>query len=283
VTLALLEFVSKLSEIDESEKHTETPARREFVQSIERGFAVIKAFSGRSGALTITDVAERTNLSRAAARRFLLTLKDLGYISVEKGYFRLTPRVLELGFTFLSTMRMTDIAQGVMEEVVSVVHESCSLTVLDGKDIVYIARVPANRIMSISLAVGARLPAYPTSMGRVLLSALDSQALDRYLAEVTLEPLTERTLTSKTQLRRILLEVREQGWAIIDQEVEVGVRSVAAAIRDHSARTIAAINISSHASRVSMKQLRSEYLPTVLEAADRISNLLGAPSKTADQ
>lgn len=261
-------------------KPPELSARREYVQSIGRGFAVIKSFSGRADALTITDVAERTGLSRAAARRFLLTFKELGYVSAEDGLFRLTPRILDLGFTFLSTMRLPDVAQATMEEVVATVHESCSITVLDGMDIVYVARVPTKRIMAIALAVGARLPAYPTSMGRVLLASLDPASLDRYLSQVILEPLTARTVTSKPQLSRILDEVREQGWAIIDQEVEVGVRSVATPIRDHSGRTAAAINISSHASRVSMKELRARYLPIVLQAAERISNLLGAPPRS---
>jgi IclR family pca regulon transcriptional regulator len=162
-----------------------------------------------------------------------------------------------------------------MEEVVAKVHESCSISVFDGLDIVYVARVPTKRIMTISLSIGARLPAYATSMGRVLLAGLDSASLDRYLSEVTLKPLTPRTVTSKQQFRRIVDEVREQGWAMIDQEVEVGLRSVAAPIRDHSARTTAAINISSHVSRITMKELRTRHLPIVLQAAARISELLG--------
>ncbi len=253
-------------------------ARREYVQSIERGFAVIKAFSGRADALTITDVARRTGLSRAASRRFLLTLKELGYVAGEDGVFRLTPRVLDLGYTFLSTMRLPDIAQGVMEEVVATVHESCSVTVLDGAEIVYVARVPAKRIMSISLAVGARLPAYPTSMGRVLLSGLSKPALDSYFAEVVLEPLTEHTILDPAELRRAIDQVRERGWAMIDQEVEVGVRSVAAPIRDRSGRIVAATNISSHASRVNLKEMRTVYLPVLLAAAAKISEMMGAPA-----
>lgn len=273
--------MNELSKPSPPHKTPKSSARREYVQSVDRGFAVIKSFSGRSNALTITDVSERTGLSRAAARRFLLTLKELGYVSNEDGLFRLTPRVLHLGFTFLSTMRLPDVALAAMEEVVATLHESCSITVLDGLDIVYVARVPAKRIMSISLGVGAHLPAYPTSMGRVLLAGLDATGIDRYLSEVILEPLTPRTITSKPQLRRILDEVRQQGWAIIDQEVEVGVRSAAAPIRDQSGRTTAAINVSTHASRVSLRELRSRYLPVVRKAADHISNLLGAPPKSS--
>jgi IclR family transcriptional regulator, pca regulon regulatory protein len=253
------------------------PVRHEYVQSIARGFAVIKAFSGQAESLTITDVAQRTKLSRAASRRFLLTLKELGYVAHDAGTFRLTPRVLDLGFTFLSTMKLPAVAQPVMEQVVSTVHESCSVSVLDGVDVVYVARVPAKRIMSISLAVGSRLAAYPTSMGRVLLAALDPESLDRYFAMVKLRPLTGRTITNVAKLRRILKQVREQGWAMVDQEIELGIRSVAAPIRDRSGQTTAAINISSHASRVNLQDMRVRHLSLVLQAAAQISKMLGAP------
>lgn len=239
---------------------------------------MIKAFSGQPEALTIADVARRTGLSRAVSRRFLLTLERLGYVANGGAGFRLTPRVLDLGYTFLSTMRLPDLAQPVMEQLVASVHESCSVSVLDGQEIVYLARVPAKRIMSIALAVGSRLPAYPTSMGRVLLAALDPGALEGYFAAATLRKLTDLTITNQAELRRVLAQVRERGWASCDQEIEVGVRTVATAIRDRSGRTIAAINIASHASRVSFKQLRAHHLPLLLQAAGRISTLLGAPS-----
>jgi IclR family pca regulon transcriptional regulator len=227
--------------------------------------------------LTIADVSRRTGLSRAVARRFLLTLGELGYVASDNRNFRLTPRVLDLGFTFLSTMRLPDVAQPVMEELVSALHESCSVSVLDGQEIVYVVRVPAKRIMSIALVVGTRLPAYPTSMGRVLLAALEPAELEKYLAAAVLRPLTPRTLTDKSELRRILAKVRERGWASVDQEVETGLRSVAAPIRDRSGRTIAAINMSSHVSRVSLKDMRTHHLPAVIQAAGRISAMLGAP------
>jgi len=250
--------------------------RQEFVQSMARGFAVIKAFSSQPDALTIADVARRTGLSRAVSRRFLLTLADLGYIAAADGVFRLTPRVLELGYTFLSSLRLPDVAQPVMEQVVDTLHESCSVSVLDATDIVYVARVPAKRIMAINLAIGSRLPAYPTSMGRVLLAALSPAALDGYFARAELKPLTDRTITSPDELRRVIAQVRERGWAMVDQEVEVGVRSVAAPIVDRSGRTVAAVNVSSHASRVNLKDMRARHLPLLLEAARRISAALGA-------
>jgi IclR family pca regulon transcriptional regulator len=252
--------------------------RREFVQSIERGFAVIKSFSSQTESLTIADVSRRTALSRAVARRFLLTLEDLGYVATDGRSFRLTPRVLDLGFTFLSTMRLPNVAQPVMEELVTALHESCSVSMLDGQEIVYVVRVPAKRIMSISLAVGTRLPAYPTSMGRVLLAGLEPPELEQYLAAAVLRPLTPKTVTDKGELRRILAQVRERGWCSVDQEVEMGLRSVAAPIRDRSGRTIAAINMSSHVSRVSLKDMRAQHLPAVIRAAARISASLGAPA-----
>jgi IclR family pca regulon transcriptional regulator len=254
-----------------------SPIRREFVQSIERGFAVIKAFSSQTESLTIADVSRRTALSRAVARRFLLTLGDLGYVATDGRSFRLTPRVLDLGFTFLSTMRLPNVAQPVMEELVSALHESCSVSMLDGQEIVYVVRVPAKRIMSISLAVGTRLPAYPTSMGRVLLAGLEPPELEHYLAAAVLRPLTPKTVIDKGELRRIVAQVRERGWCSVDQEVEVGLRSVAAPIRDRSGRTIAAINMSSHVSRISLKDMRAQHLPAVIQAAARISASLGAP------
>lgn len=252
--------------------------RHEFVRSTERTFRILKAFTGRPQALTIAEVASRAGLSRAVSRRFLFTLAELGYIAISDGTFRLTPRVLQFGYGFLATMTLPDLAQPIMEDVSAKVHESSSMSVLDGPDIVYVARVPAKRIMTIALAVGARLPAYPTSMGRTLLADLAPAVLDAYLASTPLTPLTARTVTSQGELRRILAQVRERGWALVDQEIEVGVRSVAAPIRDRSGRTVAALNISAHASRVTLKEMRRRHLPLVVDAAARISESLATKS-----
>jgi IclR family pca regulon transcriptional regulator len=215
------------------------------------------------------------------SRRFLLTLDELGYVASRDGVFQLTPRVLELGYTFLSTMRLPDAAQPIMEDVVDRVHESCSVSVLDGAEIVYVVRVPAKRIMAISLAVGSRLPAYPTSMGRVLLAGLSRTELDAYFARAPLRRLTERTVTDRLELERVLSKVRERGWALVDQEVEVGVRSVAAPIHDRDGRVVAAINVSSHAARVNLKEMRTRHLPIVIDAARRISAALGGQPRSA--
>jgi IclR family pca regulon transcriptional regulator len=249
----------------------------EFVQSVSRAFAVIRSFDQDHPALTISEVAQRTGLTRAAARRFLLTLQNLGYIQSTNGHFRLTLRVLDLGYTVLSATKLPDIAQPEMTEIVARLHESCSVSVLDGSEIVYVARVPTKRIMTVSLTVGSRLPAYATSMGRVLLAHLPPEALDAFFQATTLERLTPRTVCSERELRRELARVRERGWALVDQEVEEGVRSVAAPLRDRTGNVLAAINVSAHATRASVRKLRAEFLPLLLEGARRISASLGAP------
>jgi IclR family pca regulon transcriptional regulator len=258
------------------------PARRpEFVHSVGRAFDVIRAFDHEHPTLTISDVARRTGLTRAAARRFLLTLQQLGYMHSTDGEFRLSLRLLDLGYTVLSTTGWSDLVQPVMEEVVANLHESCSVAVLDGVDIVYVARVPTKRIMTVNLAVGSRLPAYATSMGRVLLAYSPPDVLDAFFRQVDLAPLTRRTVRDERTLRRILQEVRLRGWALVDQEVEDGVRSVAAPIRDRTGRVVAAINVSAHATRASVGTLRQKFLPLLLDAAERISQRQGAPERLA--
>jgi IclR family transcriptional regulator, pca regulon regulatory protein len=261
-----------------------SPSRsgREFVKGVQRGFAVIKAFSADSHALTIAEVAARTGLTRAVARRYLLTLDELGCVVQNGSHFKLTPRLLDLGFTYLSTLDVANFAQPFMEKVVEKLHESCSVSVLDGADCVYVARVPAKRIMSINLVVGSRLPVHATSMGKVLLASLSVSDLNAYFASATLNRLTRRTICDETTLRRAVKEVRERGWAFADQESEDGVRTVAAPIVDRSQQVVAAINVSGHAARVSMKELRRHYLPVVLDAARQISRALGAPLRDGE-
>jgi IclR family pca regulon transcriptional regulator len=249
---------------------------REFVQGLERGFAVIKAFSGEAPALTIADVSARTGLTRAVARRYLLTLAHLGCVVQNGSQFRLTPRILDLGFTYLGTIDVPAVALPIMEKVVDKLRESCSVSVLDGHDCVYVARVAAKRIMSINLVVGSRLPAHATSMGKVLLAHLTPAELDAYFATAPLHRLTKRTICDETTLRRVLREVKDRGWAFADQESEDGVRTVAAPLFDRFHKLRAAINVSGHASRTSMKELRQSYLPVLLDAAGQISRGLGA-------
>jgi IclR family transcriptional regulator, pca regulon regulatory protein len=249
----------------------EAPARNsDFVQSLERGLAVIRAFGPDREHLSLSEVAEATGLTRAAARRFLLTLVRLGYVRSDGRKFSLRPRVLELGYAYLSGLALPDVAAPHMEELVARLHESSSISVLDGQHVVYVARVPTKRIMTVAISVGTRFPAHATSMGRVLLADLPPDELGRYLAEAALEPLTGRTVTDPAQLRELLAQVAEQGYAIVDQELEEGLRAIAAPIRGAADVGTAAINVSAHAARVSMAALREQILPVLLDTVAQI-------------
>jgi IclR family transcriptional regulator, pca regulon regulatory protein len=250
---------------------TDAPARSaHFVQSLGRGLAVIRAFDASAPELTLSEVARRTELTRAAARRFLLTLADLGYVRTDGRLFALSPRVLELGYAYLSSLSLPEVAEPHLERLVAEVHESSSVSVLDGADVVYVARVPTSRIMRVAISVGTRFPAYATSMGRVLLAGLGDEDLDEFVAGADLRRLTAHTVTTRQELRRELRRVRSQGWALVDQELEEGLRSVAAPIRDRVGRVVAAVNVSAHASRTSKDGMRRNLLPPLLATAGRI-------------
>jgi IclR family transcriptional regulator, pca regulon regulatory protein len=250
----------------------------DFVQSLDRGLAVIRAFGPDREQLSLSEVAKATGLTRAAARRFLLTLVKLGYVRTDGRKFSLRPRVLELGYAYLSGLALPEVAAPHLEELVAKLRESSSISVLDGHQIVYVARVPTKRIMTVAISVGTRFPAYATSMGRVLLAALSEDDLDRYLSEVKLERLTARTVTSPDRLRTIVREVGRQGYAIVDQELEEGLRAVAAPIHGAPDVGTAAINVSAHASRVSMVAMRGQILPILLDTARQIEADLHAQS-----
>jgi IclR family pca regulon transcriptional regulator len=256
-----------------------TSRPRDFVQSLERGLAVIRAFDRTHPELTLSEVATSTGVTRAAARRFLLTLMDLGYVRSDGRFYSLSPRVLELGYAYLSSLSLPEVAEPHLEALVAEVNESSSVSVLDGADIVYVARVPTSRIMTVAISVGTRFPAYATSMGRVLLAGLSDEALTEYLERQTIERLTPHTITSATALRAELARVRGQGWALVDQELEIGLRAVAAPIRDRSGHTVAAVNISAHASRTTLESMRRDLVPLLLATAARISADLPASSR----
>ncbi len=244
-----------------------TDRNSDFVQSLERGLSVIRAFDAEHRELALSDVARATGLTRAAARRFLLTLVKLGYMNVTDGRFSLRPRVLELGYAYLSSVTLPEVAQPHMETLVEKVNESSSISVLDDTDIVYVVRVPTRRIMSITLSVGTRLPAFATSMGRVLLAGLPDRELDERLERIELRPLTARTVTDREALMNTLSQVRRQGYAVVDQELEEGLRSIAVPIRNPSGAVTAALNVSVHASRASVSVLQREFLPLARETA----------------
>ena len=207
------------------------PRDSAFVQSLERGLAVVRALNTPE-AQTLSDVAKTTGLSRAAARRFLLTLDHLGYVEQRDGRFSLTPLVLELGHSYLTSLGLPEVAQPHLERLVKEVQESSSVSILDDTDILYVARVHTRRIMTVSINVGTRFPAYATSMGRVLLAAQPEPWLDAYLSTASLHHLTGHTITTAGALRAELRKIGARGWALIDQELEEGLRSLAAPIRD---------------------------------------------------
>ncbi|MED5525473.1 IclR family transcriptional regulator domain-containing protein [Gallaecimonas pentaromativorans] len=244
---------------------------KDFLATFARGLEVIKSFDAQTPAMTLTEVAKKNDLSRASARRFLLTLQKLGYVSSDGKQFRLTARVLDLGYSYLSTLNFGGVITRYMEEVTLKLGESCSASVLDGQNIVYIARVPVRGLLPINLQIGAKLPAYATSMGRVLLAAMPQEHLDIFLAEAPFEALTPYTLTEASQLREEVDKVRQQGYAINDQQLELGLRSVAVPVFDRHHNVRFALNVSTHVSKVSKEKLIAEFVPLLEETAKKIT------------
>jgi IclR family pca regulon transcriptional regulator len=245
-----------------------------YVQSFARGLEVIRAFSAAAPRQTLTEVAARTGLTRAGARRILLTLQTLGYVESDGKLFALTPRILDLGFAYLSSMPIWNLAEPVMESLVDAVKESCSAAVLEGSDIVYVLRVPTRKIMRIGLGVGSRLPAWCTSMGRVLLAGLPDEEVQRRVRASERSAFTRHTLTDADAILAKVQQARRQGWCLVNQELEEGLVSIAAPIVDRAGRTIAALNISGQANRTPPRQMQEEMLPPLQEAAAAISRLL---------
>ncbi|MDQ3059516.1 MAG: helix-turn-helix domain-containing protein [Pseudomonadota bacterium] len=245
-----------------------------YVQSFARGLEVIRSFSASAPRQTLTEVATRTGLTRAGARRILLTLQTLGYVESDGKLFRLTPRMLDLGFAYLSSLPLWNLAEPVMEALVQQVKESCSAAVLDGCDIVYVLRVPTHKIMSITLGVGSRLPACCTSMGRMLLSALPEAELLQRLQACERPARTRYTVTDVKALAETMAQIRRQGWALVDQELEEGLISMAAPVTDRTGQMVAALNISGQANRTSARVMQETMLPPLLAAAQSISRML---------
>jgi IclR family transcriptional regulator, pca regulon regulatory protein len=272
-----------------AERKTDVPFAEspDFVVSLARGLQIIKAFGQApsepeqipnlrpSDALTVSEVAEKTGLARAVVRRFLYTLVELGYVITDGKYFRLTARILDLGYAYLSSFPLPKIAERFLEQVTQETKESSSASVLEGFDIVYVARVQTRRIMSISLSVGSRLPAFCTSMGRVLLAQLSEQMLERYLQSATFSKFTERTVCNPDELRKEIRSVSKQGYALVDQELELGLRSLAVPVFAGRSRTVAAVNVSTQAARTSKAAMLQNFLPVLRQAAADISSCLG--------
>jgi len=246
-----------------------------YVQSFARGLAVIRSFSAEAPQQTLSEVAARTGLTRAGARRILLTLQTLGYVESDGKQFRLTARILELGFAYLSSMPIWDLAEPVMEGLVEQVRESCSAAVLDGTEIVYVLRLHTHKIMRTTLGVGSRLPAYCTSLGRMLLAGLPDAELEQRLRASDLRQHTRHTVTDIPTLMSLIRQARTQGWCLVNQELEEGLISVAAPLTNRAGQTVAALNISGQANRTSAEVMQASLLPALLAAAQAISRMLG--------
>jgi IclR family pca regulon transcriptional regulator len=257
---------------DDSDAFTGDP---NFMTSLARGLAVIQAFSQRRHHLTISQVSTTTGLSRAAVRRCLYTLAKLGFAgSDDNRHFFLRPRILALGHSYISSMPLATAAQPVLEHISHLLHESCSIATLDGVEIVYIARANVTRIMSIDLGVGSRLPAFCTSMGRAILANLPPEELESVLSRVEFKRYTERTITNPAKLTQALRQIRRDGYSIIDQELEHGLRSMAVPIQNPNGKVVAALNIGAHAQRVSIQEMQTKFLPHLRAAAQELCLLL---------
>jgi IclR family pca regulon transcriptional regulator len=242
------------------------------LQGLERGLAVIQAFTHQTPSMTLSEVARQTHISRATARRILLTLEGLGFVRSDGRQFALSPRVLSLGWAYLSSLNLWDIARPFMQDLSTEVQETCSACTLDLPDIVFVARVPTRRILMMSLGVGSRLPAYATAMGRVLLAGLPDDDVAAHLSRAPLEPLTHRTTTDPERLRAIVGAVREQGFALVDEELELGLRSLSVPLTTMDGRTLAALNLCAATARASVEEMHARHLPAMRRTACAISN-----------
>ncbi len=246
---------------------TEKEKPNEFIQSFANGLTLICAFDADNSKMTLSEVAAKCGMTRAMARRLLWTLEKLGYVENAGRLFYLKPKILELGYAYLSSQRLIAAAQPVLEQLAQRVQESCSMSVMDGLDIVYVLRIPTKRIMKISLGVGTRLPAWATSMGRVLLGNCTEAELDNYFAQITPEALTDYTVTDKKKLKHIVQETKKQGWSTVNQELELGLCSAAVPILNAQGKIVAAINIGTPSTSSAMDTLTGQYLPALLAAA----------------
>jgi IclR family pca regulon transcriptional regulator len=245
-----------------------------FMTSLARGLAVVRAFSDARKPQTIAQISQKTGIPRAAVRRCLYTLQQLGYVDAELNNFSLRPKVLTLGYSYLSSTPLTVSSQPCLNNITRELGESSSLAVLDEGEVLYVARSAASRVMSVALNTGSRLPAYCTSLGRVMLAHLPPVELDAYFARVKLRAITEHTVVSQKRLREILAGVRRDGYALIDEELELGLRSIAVPVRGASGQIVAALNVGAQAARVSVERMRQDFLPVLQRGAQELSVLL---------
>jgi IclR family pca regulon transcriptional regulator len=247
---------------------------RDFVASLEKGLSVIEAFDANRSKLTLSDVAKITGITRAAARRSLLTLTRLNYAEFDGRYFSLSPRILRLGYAYLSSTSLSARVQPFLERISEETGESSSAAILDGDDIVYIARSATRRIMSIGLGVGSRLPAYCTSLGRAILAYQPEESIEAYLQRVRLEARTPKTVTDKDQFRTVLQDTRAQGYALVNEELEFGLRSIAVPVIQKTGQVTIALNLSAQAGRISTDEMKERFLPSLNGASEALRYML---------
>jgi IclR family pca regulon transcriptional regulator len=247
---------------------------KEFMLTLAKGLAVLNAFGRDRPAMTLSQAAQTVDLSRATARRVLHTLVKLGYVEQNDRQFALTPRIMQLGFAYVSSQNWIDRAAPLMKALSERFHESCSAAILEGTEIIYVARMPARRIMSAALSVGSRLPAFHSSMGRIQLGFLDEAEIWRRLKSVRIEPLTPATITDLQALYERIRDDRRQGFSIVDEELERGLRSIAVPIADRDGQCVGAINLSTHTTRTTRNELRETFLPELKAVAAQVSALV---------
>lgn len=245
---------------------------RDYVQSLARGLAVLRVFDAGHTHLRLAEIAQRAQLSRAVARRLVLTLRHLGYVRDHGRAFALSPRVLELGYGYLGNLNLSEQVQPLLEELAHRIDQSCSMAVLDGQSVVYVVRVPVRRVMTVSLAIGARLPAAATSMGRVLLAGLDERDLAAWLKQCRPQAHTRHTVTDKKQLLHVVAQSRAQGYAYVEQELELGLCSLAVPVRNGEGRVAVAINTSMPYHPDVARRARGELLPALRRTAVEIEH-----------
>jgi IclR family pca regulon transcriptional regulator len=244
---------------------------RDYVNSLARGLEIICAFTRTRPKMTLSEVARSTGMTRATVRRFLLTLVREGYAEKDDKLFALKPKILQLGYSALSSMGILEVIQPVMNDLAKSLQESVFAAVLTGEDVTYIARATSERLINVSITVGSRSPAHAVSTGRVLLAAEPDELLHAYLDKVKLEKLTPNTVTSKVKLREMIEEVRLTNFSIVDQELEIGLGSLSVPIRDGSGRVIAALNVCCPSSRSSVEEMKKRILPELTAASQRIT------------
>lgn len=274
ITVSRPFYTAVMTPMSPDESATTLKPGDSYVQSFARGLSVIRAFGADAPRQTLTEVARRCGLTRAGARRILLTLQTLGYVRAEGRLFELTPKILDLGFAYISSQPLWQFAEPLVLQLSNDLKESSSISVMDGGDIVFVVRVPVRKVMNATLGIGSRLPAWSTAMGRVLLASMPIEERDKLIEQAELIPYTHRTVRSRDDLRAQVEQARRQHWALVDQELEDGVVSVAAPITGRDGKVVAAINLSTHANRTSPQLLVEQGLPRLQETAQSLSRLL---------